>query len=58
MRNKQDAGTAENGTTSGVIAPMEGKQRITNARNKKVGHQETNKNRREDRNGDQVTTGK
>jgi hypothetical protein len=58
MHNNQGAGTVENRTTSGVIAPTEEIQRITSARNEKVGHQETKKNRREDRNGDQVTTGK
>jgi hypothetical protein len=58
MHNNQGAGTAENRTTSGAIAHTEEKQRITSARNEKVGHQETNKNRREDRNGDQVTTWK
>jgi hypothetical protein len=36
-----------------------GRKTENNQRQKlEVGHQETNKNRREDRNGDQVTTGK
>jgi hypothetical protein len=48
----------ENEVNSRLTVPTEEKQRITNARNEKVGHQETKGNRREVRNGDQITTEK
>jgi hypothetical protein len=58
MHNNQNAGVVENKAILRVIAPTEEKQRITRGRNGKLDHQETNRNRREDRNGDQVTTQK
>jgi hypothetical protein len=56
--NNQGAGAVENLATLRAFATTEEKQRITSARNEKVGRQETNGNRREDRNGDRVTTEK
>jgi hypothetical protein len=48
----------ESQATSRVTAPTEGRQKVTGARNEKTGHQETNGNRQEGRNGDRETTEK
>jgi hypothetical protein len=45
MHTNQGAGTVEKKTILRVIAPTEEKQRMTSARDEKLDHQETNRNK-------------